>query len=47
MGAKKINIAIDMFSLRNLVEFPSKNVPDNLGNTDVEFRQDGGVWNIL
>lgn len=44
LGAQKINMTIDMFSLRKLVEFPSKNVPGNLGNTEAEFRQEGDVW---
>lgn len=34
-------MTIDIFSLRKLVEFPSKNVPGNLRNRGVEFRQDG------
>lgn len=37
-------MTIDMCSLRKLVEFPSKNVPGNLGNTEAEFRQEGDVW---
>lgn len=38
---KKINMTIDIFSLRKLVEYPSKNVLGNLRNREVEFRQEG------
>lgn len=41
VSKKKINMTIVIFSLRKLVEYPSKNILGNLRNREVEFRQEG------